>query len=384
MVVCLCRFATLLGQFHLQKLISSVKESTPGNPPESSWLKNIGQHLCDKSLYALGFCSEFLILPDLSILLNSEAYADKKGRRNKAIVLQKLPHHNLTMEATWPGLFVDDLGKYWDVPLSMAIDLAPVASDSGSSYHLCIQHNSGHPKQFGGDQTSGVPPNLLPGFCVKAAYSVKKDADIWRSKERKLKMVQPFDVFLSDPHVSASVIMGSVVSASFGDNSVRPPTEDLQGFRALRILAQGSKHAFLADLFASVSCTAHHGYFQRLFFDLTRLNARLDFPSGLKFLTGATHLAQSFYHSQKPDSEAVHAICPDVTLSLQQQIVGAFSFRVDSRITFDSKIQNRFARIDESVFAIEYALKVLGSAKAVAWYSTKQREAMVELRFFES
>jgi len=40
--------------------------------------------------------------------------------------------------------------------------------------------------------------------------------------------------------------------------------------------------------------------------------------------------------------------------------------------------------VDDSIFAIDWALKVLGSAKATAWYSPKHQEAMVELRFFEA
>lgn len=122
----------------------------------------------------------------------------------------QLPRHDLTLEALWPGLFVDNIGNYWDVPLSVAFDLASVASNSGSSYHLCIQHNSGHPKQFSGDETREIPPSLLPGLCAKAAFSIKKDEDIWRNKGGKLKMVQPYDVFSSDTHVSVSGIIGKL------------------------------------------------------------------------------------------------------------------------------------------------------------------------------
>ena len=68
------------------------------------------------------------------------------------------------------------------------------------------------------------------------------------------------------------------------------------------------------------------------------------------------------------------------------QIVGPVSLRVDSRISLGPKTScsDRIAQVDDSVFAVEYALKVLGSAKAIAWYSPKQQEFMVELRFFES
>lgn len=112
------------------------------------------------------------------------------------------------MEAAWPGLFVDKNGTYWDVPLSMAIDLASITAASGLSYHLCLQHNRGQPKHFGGDKMSDKPMSLLPGFCAKAAISIKNNVDLWRTKEGKLRMVQPYDVFLSDPHISASGIIG--------------------------------------------------------------------------------------------------------------------------------------------------------------------------------
>ncbi|URE36496.1 hypothetical protein MUK42_17868 [Musa troglodytarum] len=352
-------------------------------------------------------------------------YNVKKGNRRKAIFQQKLPHHNLTLETAWPGLFVDNNGTYWDVPLSLAIDLASISSSSGLSYHLCLQHNSGKPKHFGGDQTTQVPPSLLPGLCVRAAASIKENWSIWRKKGGKLRMVQPYDAFLSDPHVTASGVIvkgkvgetlrklfqrfvflckgcspvlkstrsdgsfeataGAVASASYGDCSARLPIEDgLERYKAFRLYTRKNNLAVFTDLFASVSCTAQHGNFQRLFLDLTRLNARLDFPSGSAFLTGVAHLSQDLYNSRQLNLEAIHAVCPELTVSLQQQIAGPFSFRVDSRILFDPKDTYHIAHLDESIFAIDWALKVLGSAKATAWCSPKRREAMVELRFFES
>jgi hypothetical protein len=120
----------------------------------------------------------------------------------------QLPHQNLTFQASWPGLFVDKEGAYWDVPLSLSADLASVCSSSGLSYHLLLQQNSGEPKCFGGDGTSDVPIALLPGLCAKATISIEKSIDVWRRKEDKLKNVQPYDVFLSDPHASLIGIVG--------------------------------------------------------------------------------------------------------------------------------------------------------------------------------
>nr|XP_009411588.1 PREDICTED: protein TRIGALACTOSYLDIACYLGLYCEROL 4, chloroplastic [Musa acuminata subsp. malaccensis] len=372
---------TIMDQLDVQKISLLFKEFASNHGKEISWPKIIFKHLLD--IFSWGLGTEFLFTQNSSFLV--EMYNVKKGNRGKAIFQQKLPHHNLTLETAWPGLFVDNNGTYWDVPLSLAVDLASISSSSGLSYHLCLQHNSGKPKHFGGDQTTQVPPSLLPGLCARAAASIKENWSIWRKKEGKLRMVQPYDVFLSDPHITASGVLGAVASASLGDCSARLPIEDgLERCKAFRLYARKNNLAVFADLFASVSCTAQHGNFQRLFLDLTRFNARLDFPSGSAFLTGVAHLSQDLYNSRQLNLEAICAVCPELTVSLQQQIAGPFSFRVDSRILFDPKDRYHIARLDESIFAIDWALKVLGSAKATAWYSPKHREAMVELRFFES
>lgn len=390
-------FCTLLGRFNLQKFVSSLmKESgeTPIPPPnsESSWLQSrlqsIGRHLRDESLYAFGFSSELLLTPDDTLLLSldslSHPHAHEKTHRKKTVLHHKFPNHNLTVEAVSPALFVDKSGNYWDVPFSMAIDFASLASDSGASYHLCMHHNAGSPTPFGGDQTTHEPPaTLLPGLSLKTAFSFKENYDIWRSKAQKLRMVQPYDMFLSTPHISASGIIGAALAASFGDCSVRSQ-DDSQDSKGFYFQASGVKSAFLADLFASLSLTAQHGNFQRLFIDLTRFHARLDFPSGSRFLAGATRVAQDLINSRQPSLEDVQAICPHATLSLQQQIAGPFSIRVDSGFAVDLKNRDQPIHVDEPVLAIEYALQVLGSAKAVAWYSPKHREFMVELRFFET
>lgn len=69
---------------------------------------------------------------------------------------------------------------------------------------------------------------------------------------------------------------------------------------------------------------------------------------------------------------------------LSMQIVGPFSFRVDSGVSLDLKNNEWHVSVDDPVFAIEFALQVVGSAKAVAWCSPKQKEFMIELRFFET
>ncbi|CAO2203048.1 unnamed protein product [Urochloa humidicola] len=372
---------TILEKIHVPKLVSVVKEKLANRQEEASWTKDLKKHLHD--IMSLGVGTELLITPDTALLL--ELYDIKKGDRGKAILHHKLPHQNVTFEASWPGLFVDKKGVYWDVPLSLSADLASVGSSSGLSYHLLLQQNSGEPKCFGGDETNDVPIALLPGLCAKAAVSIKKSIDAWRKNEDKLKNVQPYDVFLSDSHVSFTGIVGAVASGYLGDCSRRVSIQnETQRTNAFRMFDERNKFAAFADLFASVTFTAQYGNFQRLFLDLTKASARFDIASGSLFLCGASRLAQDFFFSRRPDIETFCDVCPDVTVSLQQQIVGPFSFRVESSVAIDPRSQDHFVRVDDSIFAIDWALKVLGSAKATAWYSPKRQEAMVELRFFEA
>ncbi|KAG4170468.1 hypothetical protein ERO13_A12G148900v2 [Gossypium hirsutum] len=329
--------ALLLGQFNLRKFLSSLKENGGGDGVRKRDLKSIGKLFLDKSLYALGFSSEVLLTPDDTLLLSSDSYY---AHNSSSIPRKKsFPHHNLTVDAAWPALFVDkETGTYWDVPFSMAIDLASLPLDSGL-----------------------MPASLFPGVSAKCAFSYEKNVDIWRSKAQKLKMVQPYDIFLSDPHVSASGTIGASLSASFGESSIRL-VEDAKDVKHLSYHNPTLKSTLLGDIFASV----------------------MDFPSGSKFLAGATQLAQDLLNSHQPSPEAVKMICPTTSLSLQQQIAGPFSFRVDSGVVIDFKDKGWHIQADQPVFAIEYALQVLCSAKAVAWYSPKHQEFMVELRFFES
>ncbi|CAN0880982.1 Protein TRIGALACTOSYLDIACYLGLYCEROL 4, chloroplastic [Linum grandiflorum] len=385
-------FAALQGQFNLHKFVSSLRKFRglvqPSDSPSSSLFPAIGACLRDKSLYALGISTEVSLTPQDTLLLSSDASGgDDTTPRHKAVFQHEFPHHNLTMEAVSPALFLDKTGNYWDVPLSLALDLASIPSKSGASYHFCMRHIAGLPKLFqGGDHTrGGIPATLLPGTTVRHAMSLKKNVEIWRSQVKKLKMVQPFDIFLCNPHVSASGVIGAAVTASHGENSVGSELNDLENTSGFSYKSPALKSAVHADMFSSVSFVAQHGSFQKWFLDLTRFQARFDFPSGRKFLTGASQLAHDFVNSQQPTMTTIEAICPNATISLQQQIVGPFSFRVDSEVNV--KLENKRnweVHAHDTVFAIEYALQVLGSAKAIAWYAPKQREFMVELRFFET
>jgi hypothetical protein len=135
------------------------------------------------------------------------------------------------MEAAWPSLFVDKTGSYWDVPLLLGFNLASVGSASGLSYHMCLHHLKGDPKPFYNEEKKRdvpipVPASLFPGTCAKLAISFKRNFDLWREKEGKVKMVQPYDVFLSDPHVSASCTFGKFYHLSINMVSIAPQIHD--------------------------------------------------------------------------------------------------------------------------------------------------------------
>ncbi|KAL8205063.1 hypothetical protein R6Q57_010686 [Mikania cordata] len=386
-------FGTVLGQLNLQKLASSIKKNGFRHPTQqSSWFQSIARHLSDKSLYAIDFCSQFFLTPDDSLLLSLESYGDDdfKTPRKKAVFHHKFPHHDLTLEAASPGLFVDKDGTFWDVPLTIAIDLASVASsDSGPSYHICINHNAGPPKKFGSHENGAMALSLQPGLSATTAFSLRNSIDIWRSRAPKLKMVQPYDIFFSNPHISATGIIGGVMTACLGNSSVRAPPGDGLDDSCCKGFGLGVRRgnsAILADSFATVSFSVQHGTFQKMFLDLTRFQALVDFPSGAIFFSGAASLAKDVYNSRAPNLKAIQKICPNTTFSFQQQLVGPFSFRVDTAVELDFKKgeTERFLKAKDPVFAIEYALQVLGSAKAIAWYSPRQQEFMIELRFFET
>ena len=112
------------------------------------------------------------------------------------------------MEAASPRLYVSRDGNYWDVPLSVGVDFSSTSTSADRGYHFCLQHNSGEPKSFSESLAGEIPASLLPGLSAKAAIAIKKNVDVWRKRDGKKKMLQPFDVFQCDPHLSVSGILG--------------------------------------------------------------------------------------------------------------------------------------------------------------------------------
>ncbi|XP_078435735.1 pigment defective 320 [Wolffia australiana] len=382
---------TIMEQFHLQKFVSLLKKleskevGSSGSNGAVSWIRNVGALAMDA--YRRGFGTEFVASRSSSLLF--EAYGDDedgKGYRNKAVFTHKFPGHDLVMEAASPRLYSSGDGTYWDVPLSMAIDLASTPSTSGAGYHFCLQQNKGQPRSFCHAKSSEAPPSLLPGFCAKAVVSIKKSVDIWRKRDGMKKMKQPFDVFQCDPHISVSGTLGAALCAFMGENSVGLCKEEQShDFKPLSLSFSEKRSSIFADSYAAVSCTGQIGHFQKLILDLTRFQARLDCPSVTNLLHGSFHLIRDNIKGRDFNPNAVYSICPDLTLSFQQQLVGPVSFRAESRFGVDlMKSQGRLTHSQEHFFALEYAMHVLGSARATAWYSPKRQEAMVELRFFET
>lgn len=75
-------FATLLAQFNVSKFVQLVKKA---DDFKSNWMRT----LRDKSLYALGFSSEFLLSSDDTLLLSLDAYAHDNSSRKKAVFHHK-------------------------------------------------------------------------------------------------------------------------------------------------------------------------------------------------------------------------------------------------------------------------------------------------------
>ncbi|KAL8058533.1 hypothetical protein ABFX02_03G025000 [Erythranthe guttata] len=331
-------FPTLLGRFDVHKFTSSLppRQSQQQENSDASFLHTVWAHVLNPSFYALNFCSEWLLTPQDTFLLSLE----KRGNTSF------FSDHNLTIEAASPILFVDGLGNYWDVPFTLGLDFSSLrSSDTGMSCHFCINHTSGSFHKYDTSLVSVhvVPPSLLLGLCAKCAFSFKKNFDIWRSQAPKTKLEQPYDIFLYNLHISASATLGILITASLGENS-------------------------------------------KVFLDLTRINARVDIPSLSKFVVGASRLAMDLYNTrQAPSIDEIQAICPSASLSIQHKVL--FIFRIDCGVSVDmTKKKERWYMnvINDLVYVVEYALQVIGSAKAVAWYSSTQREFMIELRFFET
>ncbi|XP_071722066.1 protein TRIGALACTOSYLDIACYLGLYCEROL 4, chloroplastic [Rutidosis leptorrhynchoides] len=368
-----------VGQFRPKKLFSSIKtEFSNAGGVELRTFKEAAKHLLDKSLYSIGLCTQLSLSPSSSLLLSTERPGDKKQSRQKLMYYHELPDHDITLEAAWPELFIDQKGGYWEVPESVSLDLSSHVSESGLRYRFGVHKNSGHPKALSAIN-GDIPSALMPGISAKAAFSYERSKDFWRQKEtKKDTMVKTergwlwrpsYDSRLKEPHSAISGLFGGSCEAWFGGNS--PGNGDISAT---------TRSPVSADLFGSVNYTIQHGKFRSLYGDLSRLDARLD-------LCSASALAKkvfSVFNGHSLSSEESSVSSPRLNLILQQQVAGPIVFRVDSRFCLgSSSSEKQGLHMEDLVYSLNYSLRLLRSGKVMAWYSPKRKEGMVELRLFE-
>ncbi|KAL2892596.1 Protein TRIGALACTOSYLDIACYLGLYCEROL 4 chloroplastic [Bienertia sinuspersici] len=369
----------LVGQFRPKKLIMNIKsEMYNGEELELPSFKDATQHFLDKSLYALALCTHIPITSSTSLFMSSEAHGERKGRRNKLLLFHK---------ATWPELFVDHKGRYWNVPESVSLDCASLISQSGLRYRFGVHKNGGQPQAVVNSIDSDAPAALLPGVCAKGAFSYEKSKDLWRQKEteedliiktEKGKFWRPaYDVRLKEPHASISSIIGGTFGAWLsGEDKTVKLTSEGDGDNVSS--SSRKRSPVFADLFGSLCYTFQHGKFRKPYGDLTRVDARLDISSASAF----TKKISSIFRRSSTAQQDNPASLPRLSLILQQQIAGPIVLRIDTKCVVDSPWKKGL-QIEDFMYSLSYSLRLLQSGKVVAWYSPKRKEGMIELRMFE-
>lgn len=367
----------LVGQFRPIKMISNIKkELMTGDEMDLPEFKDVAKHIVDKSLYALGAFSQVSLTDDTCLLLNVERHGERKGRRTKVALHHRLPDHDVSLEAAWPEIFLDQKGTYWQVPSSASINISSLISPSGLRYRFGLHRNSGSPESLN-SSSDDVPTSLMPGICAKAAFSYEKSKDFWRERvkknednlEKEPARLPSYDVQLQEPHSAVSGIFGGTCAAWFSGN-------EKIGSKLKR------RHPFTADLFGSIGYTIQHGKFQKDFNDLTRLDARLDIASASSFVKGTCYLVSDLFKGRR-DREVNPLASPKLNITLQQQVAGPIVFRVDSKVSMSSPAGKHVPHLDDVIYALSYSLRLLESGKILAWYSPKRKEAVVELRVFD-
>ncbi|KAL2319511.1 hypothetical protein Fmac_028480 [Flemingia macrophylla] len=368
----------MTGQFRPRKLISDVKnEISNADDFGLSTVKDVAKHFINKSLFSFGLTSQFAFPPSTSMLLALEGHGEKQTLRRKLMLFHKLPDHDLTLEAAWPQLFVDHMGKYWDVPESLSVDLSSLLSESGLRYHVGIHKNGGIPKAMNATY-SNPPLSLLPGLCAKAAFSHEKTKYFWRDKsavEQENEEVFPYDDRLKEPHAAVSGIIGSSFTSWIWNGKSFSSIDS----RDVPEVSTSKRSRINTDLFGSVCYTFQHGKFTEKFGDLTRVDTRLDISSATAFAKKILNCSRS----STADPREKPSASPRLNLIFQQQIAGPVVFRADSRISLESFARKNGLPIEDFICSLSYSLTSLQSGKVVAWYSPKRKEGMVELRMYE-
>lgn len=377
----------LVGQFRPRKLISDIKrEFSNADELEVSVFREAAKRFLDKSLYSIALCSQLSLDSLPSLLWNTERHGDKKARRHKFMLYQKVYEHDITLEAAWPQLFLDHKGRYWDVPEAIALSLSSLTSSSGFRYRLGVQKNSGLPQSVNAINGE-APAALMPGLCAKAGFSYEQSKDIWRQKETRDDLVvttdkgqfwrPAYDVLLKEPHATISAIIGGTFAAWFGGRETSSIDIESQD-RGIPVTMK-KRSPINADLFGSACFTFQHGKFRKRYGDLTRIDARLDICSA----SGLAKRALNIFKSSSVSNAENSLSSPRLNLSFQQQVAGPIIFRVDSKFLLDSSSEKPGPHMEDLIYSLSYSLRLLRSGKVVAWYSPKRTEGMVELRLYE-
>ncbi|PKA53418.1 hypothetical protein AXF42_Ash012360 [Apostasia shenzhenica] len=304
-----------------------------------------------------------------------------------------LPNHDVTLEAAWPEVFLDRDGAYWEVPSSASFDVSSLVSDSGFRYRFGLHKNDGNPEAVN-SSLNYVPMSLMPGLCAKAAFSFEKRRDFWREWEqngaqeersvRKPVWLIPYDEQLKEPHAAVSAIIGGTCEAWLGGNNIDSKSKAQIGNEVGQCsssISSRRKHISM-DLFGSFGYTFQQGKFTHDYNDLTRVDARLDVTSASAVLKGFGHLVPSAFKGQVHEKVNPLALLRFNVL-LQQQIAGPIVFRVDTKFSFSSPSGGYLPYAEDVIYGLSYSLRTLQSGKMLAWYSTKRKEGMIEVRIFE-
>ncbi|CAM8990884.1 unnamed protein product [Rhodiola kirilowii] len=348
----------LVGQFRPKKLISSIKaDAARAKDGGLPIFKDMAKRILDKSLYSLGLCSEVSLTDSSSILLTAEAHGERTKRRTKATFYQQLPHHDLTVEAAWPELFVDGSGGYWDMPGSLSLNLASLNPEPGLRYRVGLHKNSGFPKAVNTvAATNQVPRALMSEVCANAALSFEKIHDFWRRKERKEDTViktekgwfwrHSYDERLKEPHSAIAGIIGGTFVAAFGGKGGVSSITAADGIGNAIMTLPGWMHGIDVN-------------------SATALAKRVFNSLGNSPVTGMQNNLSS----------------PKLNFIFQQQVAGPLAFRVDTKFALDSSL--RKPSPEDLIYSLTYSLKTLEVGQSGSLVFSKKKEGMIELRLFE-
>ncbi|XP_074280055.1 protein TRIGALACTOSYLDIACYLGLYCEROL 4, chloroplastic-like isoform X1 [Silene latifolia] len=354
----------LIGQFRPKMLLSNIKtEFTACEGNKLSALMNIGIHFLDKSLYSLGLCTQIPITSSSSLFFSSEAHGGRNGLCNKLVLFHKLLKHDITVDAAWPELYVDRYGKYWNVPESISVDLASDVSESALHYRLGLQKNGGRPLTVINTVETETPAALLPGLYAKGSFSYQTSKDLWRIKETQDDLIvqtEPaYDAHLREPRATISAIVGGSFRAWLWQGN-----EDSSEVSSIQ-----NVNPFVANVSATLSCTFQHGKFRNKYRDLTRINARLHFPS----LSG-------FARSISDNRQDNPASLPRLRLTFLQQVVGPLVFRIATKHVVHSPWRNGMEAKDV-ILGLSYSFHLLRSGRVTVRYSPMKHKCKIRFEF---